>query len=245
MSHDDALDALIATAKAQDLPPPGAEDQAWAAFAGSLDGGGGGGSDLPGAAEVAGAKGVGLALKVAGGVVLASVAAVGVARWSTPSEVPSVEPHVSAEPVLAETAAIAPERAVMPAVDVAPVAPVAAPERAPVPVSPASRAQITSAPAPAPVVARPSASTLAEEARSVGSMWKALDRGDAKRALSIAQAHGVRFKGGALGLEARGAALAARCVLGRPTDLRELEVVTKTAAPAVAKRISSACTKKP
>lgn len=250
MSHDDALDALISTAKVQDRPPEGAEDQAWAAFAGSLgggDGGDGGGSDAPGAAEVAtlaGAKG--LAIKLAVGAVLASAATVGVLRWSAPSNEPPAEPTVSAERSPAAASVATPVPVGSPAVS-AVVPPVAAPQTptASVPVRPPPRARTGREPVPPEPVEPALASTLAEEARLVGSMWKALDGGDPERALSLAQSHGARFKGGELSLEARGAALAARCVLGRPTNLRELEVVQKAAAPAVAKRISAACTKKP
>lgn len=253
MSHDDPLDALIATAKAHDVPPEDAENRAWAAFAGTLGGGGGG---LPGAPEVAGKKGIGLALKIAGSVVLASVTGVGVAQWSTPGETPPPASHVSAEapspgPVTAERS---PTHTRVATSD-APVAPVLPPATmVDTPASPATppsksppRTHAVATPEPladAPDLTR-SASTLAEEARLVGSMWKALERGEAKRALSLAQAHGARFEDGALGLEARAAALAARCLLGRPTDLAELDAVNKLSTPSIAKRISSACAKKP
>lgn len=239
MSHDDALDALIATAKAEDVPPMGAEDQAWATFAGSP---GGGGGDV---ATGAGAKGVGLALKVVGGAVFVSLAAVGVAQWSASGGEPSVVRPASSAPATVQASVPSQERPVGPAVGVPPVA---APEPpTPVAVQAPARVQSSAAaqPAPAPVVAPSSESTLVEEARLVGSMWKALDLGDAQRALSLAQAHGVRFKEGALRLEARGAALAARCVLGLPTDLRELDAVQKTAAASVVTRISAACGNKP
>ncbi len=248
MKHDDALDALIATAKAKDVPPEGAEDQAWAAFAGSL-GGGGGGSDVPVAEVATAAKGVGLAIKVAVGVALASAAAVGVVRWSAAEPEPHAGPSVSSERSPAPASVVPPPpRAAAPPVSVG-VAPVAAPElpSEPEPVARAARVRSLDASAGAQrePIAPASASTLAEEARLVGSMWKALDLDDAAQALSLAKSHGVRFEGGALELEARAAALAARCVLGRPTDLREFEAVQKAATPSVAKRVSAACAKKP
>lgn len=242
MSHDDALDSLIATAKAHDLPPEGAEDQAWAAFAGGLGGGGGGGAEFPVGAEGAAAAGakLGVVLKVVAALAVASAAAVGVARWSEPTP----EPSASVEPSPASAPSPVEPRAPMPPPVVAAAAPpaVADPEPAqPVPAQAAAPSRET------PVSPPPAAalSTLAQEARLVGSMWKALDRGDARRALALAQSHGARFEGGALDLEARAAALAARCVLRRPVDLHELESVKKSATASVAKRVSAACAKKP
>ena len=93
MSNDDALDALIATAMAHDQPPDGAEDQAWAAFAGGLGGGGGG----SGAAVPAAAKG--LALKVVLGVAAASAVTVGVLQATgEPAPVSSVAATDDAAP---------------------------------------------------------------------------------------------------------------------------------------------------
>ncbi len=237
MSNDDALDALIATAMAHDQPPDGAEDQAWAAFAGGLGGGGGG----SGAAVPAAAKG--LALKVVLGVAAASAVTVGVLQATgEPAPVSSVAATDDAAPTPSpapEPAAALPRAAPSsPAVSPSPV-------RASRPSKPLSRrAPRDPEPQTRAQPAAEDASTLAEEARRVGALWNALDRGDATEALALADAYRARFPDGTLQFEARAAALAARCQLGRPLDLSERERVEAGASAAVLKRISAACRKK-
>ncbi len=263
MKPHDPLDALIATAKEHDRPPDGAVDQAWAAFVG---GGGGGGSDLPTGGEIATAAGaqagMGLALKSVAALALVSATVVGVARWSAPPAESSTEPagsaplaRRSADPEVARPRPSDPaggglsvDPVVAPSPLRAPAAPLSGPSGAGLvadrrPVPPRRAEPADPEPTPPQPIAPGSASTLAEEARLVGSMWKALDRGDARRALVLARSHGTRFANGALRVEARAAGLAARCQLGRPTNLLELQSVRREATPAVAKRISTACGK--
>ncbi len=242
MKNDDALDALIATAKQHDVPPEGAEDRAWVGFVGALGGGGGGGgeastpaADLAGAATNASAVAKGVAAFV-----VAAAAVVGVVRWAQP------EPDMPVDPASAP-AVVAPEAE--------PPAP-APPASAPPPSTPRGAASPPLAPDP---VARPrpirpsrereapatgSASTLAEEARLVGAIWKAIDRGDADAALSLVARYRRDFEDGKLGSEARAAALVARCSLGKPINLTELDALRSSASPAVAKRLMSACERK-
>ena len=76
-------------------------------------------------------------------------------------------------------------------------------------------------------------------------MWKAIDRGDAEAALALSTRYGREHADGELATEARAAALVARCSLGRPINLSQLEAVRRTATRAVLKRLDAACAPSP
>lgn len=241
MKNDDALDSLIALAKRHDRPPDDTEAHAWAGFVAALGPGGGGDTGMPVAETAAASKGgTVLALAAKGLAVGAVVSVAGIAmvtaqRSAEPKPQPVVEaesaptaPSVSPPPVAQKT---------VPAV-VPPLPP--APSETPPAAAPRRRAR----PDPAPPAVTP-ASTLAEEARLVGSMWKAIDRDDAEAALALSARYAREHGEGELRMEARAAALVARCTLDRPINLSALEAVRKTASRAVLKRLDGACSTTP
>lgn len=240
MKNDDALDSLIALAKRHDLPPDDAEAHAWAGFVAALGPGGGGDTGMPVAEAAAASKGGTVLALAAKGLAVAAVASVAGLAVVTAKRSAEPQPRPVVE---AESAPAAPS--VSPPADpperVPAVAPTLAPEPSttPAPATPRRRGR----PEPAPAVAP--ASTLAEEARLVGSMWKALDRNDADAALALSARYAREYGEGELQTEARAAALVARCTLGRPINLTALASVRKTATRAVLKRLDAACSTTP
>lgn len=248
MNNDDALDALIAKAKRHDAPPQGAEHDAWVGFVGALGSGGGGGggeSATPAPTATAealtnGASALGLA-KALAALALVGAVGLGVSQWTQPDPSPSHEAPTETRVPLQEP----PPRASGVAVPLRAVAP--APKLAPQPRVPTATPETTHSPRlgappqPAPSAVPVAQSTLAVEARLVGSMWKAIDRGDAAAALPLAAQHRTQFPDGELRLEAQAAGAAARCILGRPINLTELQAIRRGASKSVANRLAGAC----
>lgn len=248
MNNDNALDALIAKAKRHDAPPEHAEQDAWAGFVGALGGGGGGGGGgedtgpAPTPTSEALTKGpsaLGLGKVVAALAVVGAVGA-GVAQWTQPDPPPRVEAPIETSTPTQHPPSAAGVAAPLPAVTPAPTAvPEASTVTATPPIAGVQRPRVS--PRPAAPEVPVSASTLAEEARLVGSMWKAIDRGDAKAALPLAAQHRARFPEGELRLEAQAAGVAARCILGRAINLTELQALRRGASTSVANRLTAAC----
>lgn len=245
MNNDDALDALIAKAKRHDAPPEHAEQDAWAGFVGALGGGGGGGGEGTGSAPppiaealTGGASSVGLVKGIAA-LAVAGAVGWGVSARNQPDPSPRLEAPIETSAPLKHPASAA-DPAPLPAV--APVPTVLPEPRSRTADPEAADAQRRSAPPrPTPPTVPSSPSTLAEEARLVGSMWKAIDRGNAKAALPLAAQHRTRFPEGELRLEAQAARVAARCILGRAINLTELQALRRAASTSVANRLTAAC----
>jgi hypothetical protein len=202
-----------------------------------------------GAAPAAAAKGIGLGKLLGGGALTVGLLAGALSLTSpAPSEAPV--PAVTAAPEAAPPAvapAVAPPVASAPdAVEVRPVAPEAPPAPAPRARRSAPSPQARPAP-PAPVAEVTDAASLAEEARLMTRVRRALRDHEPAVVLELAAEHAQRFPAGALVAERLAAEALAHCAQGDQAAGRAARARLFAQAPGSVHlpRVDAACAEAP
>jgi hypothetical protein len=262
---------LIAVAKAHDRPPVGATSRAWTSLEAALGAGMGPSVPVTAAASASttagglGFKGlvvVGVAVLMAGGAAIvlgskergateaaradatpvhrrgASDATTPALGGATQTDAPPSHPQATIEGATIEPPVPTPERD---AIAAAPAA--AAPERD---VRRRRRADVRAdgrrdTPPPADAKPDPPQSDLAEQARLVGEAWRAVNAGNAARALELVAEHARRFPRSPLAPERDACRIVAWCEQGRPWAAAKARAFLAAHGGTPASRVQQAC----
>lgn len=214
MSDNEAeLDRLIAAAKRHDRPAAAHTERAWASLEAAMIGGAGPSVPIElGTSAGAVASGVGLKTLVVVTVTVITAATTAIVAGAIETRDRETIVRKDSAPERRAPANV-PAPATLPA-ELAP-APVAAQPITPEP-DPATSPRRAAPIEPAAVAPTDAASTLAEEARLLGDVWRDLNAGDNTAALAKVQEHAQRFPNSPLSRERQAARIVAWCAERKP-----------------------------